>query len=100
VRHFSNSYYTSVLFWIIFTSQGSSDRWILVGRLKIPRAYYVINTRIEHAKTLLLTTGMSVSEIAEEVGYSSSGSLINLFTKRVGKSPGQYRKSHKGLARK
>jgi len=36
---------------------------------------YVINTRIEHAKTLLLTTGMSVSEIAEEVGYSSSGSF-------------------------
>ena len=60
---------------------------------------YVINTRIEHAKTLLLTTSMSISEIAEEVGYSSSGSLINLFVKKVGSSPGQYRKSHKSLKR-
>jgi AraC-like DNA-binding protein len=42
---------------------------------------------------------MSISEIAEEVGYSSSGSLINLFVKKVGSSPGQYRKSHKTLKR-
>ena len=60
---------------------------------------YVINTRIEHAKTLLLTTGKSVSEIAEEVGYATPGSLINLFVKKVGASPGQYRKSHKSLRR-
>ncbi|MBQ3393231.1 MAG: helix-turn-helix transcriptional regulator [Lachnospiraceae bacterium] len=56
---------------------------------------YVINTRIDHAKTLLLRTGMSVSEIAEEVGYASSGSLINVFSKKVGESPAQYRKSHR-----
>ena len=60
---------------------------------------YVINTRIERAKTLLLTTNMTVSEIAEEVGYSNSGSLINLFVKKVGSSPGQYRKNHKSLKR-
>ena len=40
VRQFFKSYYTSVLLWIIFTFQGSTDRWILVGKLKIPRAYY------------------------------------------------------------
>lgn len=39
VRHFFVIYYLSYLFWIIFTFQGSSDWWILVGRLKIPRAY-------------------------------------------------------------
>lgn len=56
----------------------------------------------EFTEILLKNLGIpcAVSEIAEEVGYSSSGSLINLFTKRVGESPGQYRKSHKGLARK
>ena len=32
-------YYFSYLFWIIFTFQSSSNRWILVGRLMIPRAY-------------------------------------------------------------
>lgn len=59
---------------------------------------YVINTRIEHAKSLLIRTSKSVSEIAEEVGYTSSGSLINLFVKKVGESPGQYRKSHRSLS--
>ena len=58
---------------------------------------YVINTRIEHAKTLLLTTNRSIADIAEEVGYVSSASLINLFVKKVGESPGKYRKSHKSL---
>lgn len=55
---------------------------------------YVVNTRIERAKVLLLRTTKSVAEIAYEVGYSSSGSLINLFIKRVGVSPGRYRKEH------
>ncbi len=57
---------------------------------------YVINTRIEKAKVLLLRTDRSVAEIADEVGYGSSSSLINLFVKRVGVSPTQYRKSHQG----
>lgn len=58
---------------------------------------YVINTRIEKAKVMLLRTNRSISEIAYEVGYSSSGSLINMFVKRVGESPNQYRKNHQGL---
>ena len=60
---------------------------------------YVINTRIEHAKSLLLRTTMPVADIAEEVGYSTTGSLTNVFVKKVGESPAQYRKSHKSLKR-
>ena len=52
---------------------------------------YVINTRIERAKALLLRTTMPVSEIAYAVGYRSAGSLSNAFIKRVGISPGNYR---------
>lgn len=55
---------------------------------------YVINTRIEQTKILLMRTSKSVAEIAYEVGYGSSGSLINLFIKRVGVSPKRYRKEH------
>ncbi len=58
---------------------------------------YVINTRIEKAKVMLLRTDRSIADIAEEVGYSSSSSLINLFVKRVGESPAQYRKMHRGI---
>ncbi len=57
---------------------------------------YVINTRIEKAKVMLLRTNRSIAEIADEVGYGSSSSLINLFVKRVGVSPTQYRKHHQG----
>jgi len=53
---------------------------------------YVINTRLEHTKILLVRTTKTVAEIAYEVGYSSSSSLINMFVKRVGISPKQYRR--------
>lgn len=52
---------------------------------------YMINARIERAKVLLIHTDDSIARIAEQVGYATSGSLINLFTKRVGVSPLQYR---------
>lgn len=55
---------------------------------------YVINTRIEHAKVLLACTSKSVAEIAYEVGYSSSSSFINIFVKKTGLSPKQYRKNY------
>lgn len=55
---------------------------------------YVINTRIEHAKVLLARTSKSVAEIAYEVGYSSSSSFINIFVKKTGLSPKQYRKNY------
>lgn len=53
---------------------------------------YVINTRIDRAKTLLARTSRSVEEIAYEVGYASSGSFINQFVKRAGMSPSRYRR--------
>lgn len=58
---------------------------------------YIINSRIERAKVLLVRTHDSVAEIAAKVGYASSGSLINLFTKRVGVSPRQYRLTHQSF---
>lgn len=61
-------------------------------------ADYVINSRIERAKVLLVRTQKPIAEIAEEVGYSTSGSLINLFVKKVGTSPRQYRIRHMSKA--
>lgn len=60
---------------------------------------YVINTRIERAKILLAKTTIPVAEIAYEVGYGSSNSLINAFVKRVGVSPRSYRNDHLILGR-
>ena len=55
---------------------------------------YVINTRLEKAKMLLLQTTLSVTDIAYEVGYESGGSLSNLFIKKTGISPREYRRSN------
>lgn len=55
---------------------------------------YVISTRIERAKVLLIRTNLSVSDIAYEVGYASSGSLINLFRRHEGISPNRFRKNY------
>ena len=61
-------------------------------------ADYVINSRIERAKVLLVRTQKPIAEIAEEVGYSTSGSLINLLVKKVGTPPRQYRIQHMSKA--
>lgn len=55
---------------------------------------YVTNTRLEQAKVKLIRTQKTVEEIADEIGYSSSSSFINMFVKKVGYSPKQYRKFH------
>lgn len=55
---------------------------------------YVTNTRLEQAKIKLIRTQKNVEEIADEVGYSSSSSFINMFVKKVGRFPKQYRKFH------
>ncbi|MGM9630046.1 helix-turn-helix domain-containing protein [Butyricicoccus sp.] len=54
---------------------------------------YIINTRLEKAKMLLLQTTMPVSDIAYAVGYESGSSLSNLFLKKVGCPPREYRKN-------
>lgn len=53
---------------------------------------YIVRLRIEKAKNMLITENFSVSEICEEIGYSSIGSFSFLFHKKVGMSPTQYRR--------
>lgn len=55
---------------------------------------YIINTRMENAKVLLICTNHPIAEIAVRVGYASAGSLINQFKRRIGMSPRQYRQMH------
>lgn len=52
---------------------------------------YVSLTKINYAKMMLRTTTLSITEIAESLGYSSSASFINAFKLRRGISPKKYR---------
>ena len=53
---------------------------------------YVSQARINLAETMLITTGSSITKIAEDLCYSSSASFINAFRLRKGITPGSYRK--------
>lgn len=58
----------------------------------IPLIQYLMNLRIDHAKSLLLSTQKSVLEIAYEVGYDSVNYFIRTFKSRTGGiTPLQYR---------
>lgn len=56
---------------------------------------YIQFIRIIKAKELLLTTKMSVTEIGQAIGFSTSSYFIEQFTKSQNISPGQYRKQSK-----
>ena len=51
------------------------------------------NTRIEHAKLLLLQEGISITEAAERLGYNSIYHFIRQFKEHIGMTPGEYKKN-------
>lgn len=52
---------------------------------------FVLERRVTRAQTLLLTTSLSVSEIAAQVGFSNPTHFATAFKRRVGVSPSDYR---------
>jgi len=54
---------------------------------------YLNAYRINQACLLLRSTALPLEEIAEKVGYSSYSGFHIAFTKMMGKTPGDYRKS-------
>lgn len=55
----------------------------------------VIGARIERAKFHLVTTDMTVGEVAEACGFENESHFIRLFRKREGMTPLQYRRVYR-----
>jgi len=55
---------------------------------------YLTQVRIERARELLQSTGMSIVAIATEVGYEDASYFSKVFRKRCGLSPNLYRRQH------
>lgn len=53
---------------------------------------YATSLRINKARSYLLTTQMSITEIAFETGYSSASHFIRVFKQRFGKTPTEYKR--------
>ncbi len=62
------------------------------SRFGVGVVQYINETRIENAKKLILSTDMSVKEIALAVGFSSDISFIRVFKKYEAKTPTELRK--------
>ena len=56
---------------------------------------YQIERKMETAKSLLADTHISIGDIAEKLGYSDIHYFSNLFQKKCGCRPSEYRKSRK-----
>lgn len=59
----------------------------------VPPMEYLLSWRTEIAKDLLRREGLSVSEVAERVGYGSISTFSVAFTRHVGQSPSRYASS-------
>ena len=53
----------------------------------------LIDLRIQRAKALLATTGVTITEIGTQVGFSTPSHFATCFKQRVGVSPTAYRDS-------
>ena len=53
---------------------------------------YVVVSRLNKAKEYLLTTEMSVAEIAYETGFNTEANFVYCFTNNEGISPGKFRR--------
>lgn len=57
---------------------------------------YIIQRRLGEAQNLLLTTDLTITEIALRCGYNNSNYFQVVFNNMVGMPPGKYRKSWRG----
>jgi AraC-like DNA-binding protein len=55
---------------------------------------YLLGWRMAIAKNLLRSDGVSVGEVAQRVGYSSSSTFSVAFSRQVGASPSTYARGH------
>ncbi len=57
-------------------------------------AHYIVQTRINAARTLLETTDKLLTDIATETGFYDHAHFIRTFKRLVGMTPSRYRKQH------
>ena len=61
-------------------------------RFGVPPQEYLGALRMERARTMLLSTDLSIKEIAAAVGYESPHSFDSIFKKTCGVAPSEYRR--------
>ena len=73
----------------------SNSRYVTVFKNQIGKSpnEYIIDLRLQLAKSLLDNTNMSIRQISENVGYTDQYFFSRLFKRHIGVSPQGYRKN-------
>lgn len=60
---------------------------------------YISRVRIKHAKALIQSEkgGLTIKQVAQQVGFENLNSFIRVFKKYEGVTPGEFRKEENGL---
>ncbi len=66
---------------------------VFINQLHTPYSIFILNEKILYAQKLLVNTKMSMSEIADKAGFSSSAYFSDCFKRHVGIAPLRFRKS-------
>ncbi|SDI38242.1 AraC family transcriptional regulator [Alteribacillus bidgolensis] len=73
---------------------------LFVSEIGMSYSDFVQNERIERAATLLKSTSLSISEIAEESGFSEVHYFTRVFTSKMRNPPGRFRSLYSNLKTK
>ena len=65
---------------------------IIKNKTGLTYSDYVRQIRLEHAEHMLISSGRSVEEITELVGYHNKGYFYKIFKEKYGTTPSRYRK--------
>lgn len=69
---------------------------IFKNKLNVSPQEYLVSYRLNKAKQLLLTTDLSIQEIAARIGYDNPLTFSKMFKNAYGKSPRHYRQETAG----
>jgi len=56
---------------------------------------YIQSVRMERAQFLLITTNLTLTEIANATGYKDISYFSRVFSRKIGQTPGEYRKNNR-----
>jgi LacI family transcriptional regulator len=94
IRELANPPSTEILATRLGVSRATLDR-ALAADIGISPAKLLARLRLDEAKRLLRTSGLSVSEIAYKVGYCNPAYFVNTFRRATGSPPRTWREGNR-----
>ena len=67
------------------------------GVLGVTPHQYLVRSRLRHAARLLADDGISVTDVAYDVGFGDLSNFVRTFHRAAGVSPGKFREASRGM---